>query len=84
MPKREDALDGVTNASIVRMAHKAGVKRVGESVYSEVRSYSDSLVKDVVRISLLNSKARGGKTVMQKDVQLAIETLTGKRMAVSK
>lgn len=72
----QDAILGITNSSIERLMHQAGIKTVSGSVYTEVRGILREKLEHAVEhiLQLMYSDRR--KTVMPEDVLDYFESLT--------
>lgn len=80
-PKLRDNIEGVTDPAIVRLCHRAGVLRVGASVYPQVRSTLKALLEMILQKAILLMEADRRKTLLERDARKAFE-LCGIDLAV--
>ena len=66
-------LQRVTRASILRIARRAGIRRVGLAVYQEARAVLLSYLSDTVGKAAVLAEHCGRKTIMHRDVTQAFE-----------
>ena len=68
-----DSIQGITKPGIARICQRAGIVRIGGTVYEEFRGvmkvYVDSLMKDIVAITLHDKR----RTVMESDLEAALQ-----------
>lgn len=69
----KSSLDGVTKASIRKLARRGGVKRLSSLIYDETRKVLVDFLKDVIGTSILYTEHARRKTVTVTDVIYALK-----------
>lgn len=73
------AIEGVTKASIRRLARRGGVKRIGGMMYGETRMALEEFLRDVISKAAVYTEHAKRKTVTAMDVVYALK-LRGQRI----
>ncbi|PIO64403.1 core histone H2A/H2B/H3/H4 [Teladorsagia circumcincta] len=68
-----DNVRGITKASIRRLARRAGVQRISELIYDEIRDVLRRFVEDVVRAAVIYCEHGRRTTVTAMDVVYALK-----------
>ncbi len=69
----KDAELGITKPAIRRLARRGGVKRISNLIYPEVRAALKKFLEHVLRDTVVYTEHAQRKTVMPKDVVLALK-----------
>lgn len=65
----------IVKNAIVRLARRAGVKRIESTVYNDVRSYAAGFIEEVLRVSITLVEHRRAVNITVKDLQTALKIL---------
>lgn len=65
----------IVKNAIVRLARRAGVKRIESTVYDDIRSYAAGFIKDTLKVAITLVEHRRAVNVTVKDLQLALRML---------
>ena len=69
----KDALDGITNPAIRRLARRAGVTRISKLVYPEIRGNAEAFLEQILRDAVTFTEHARRKTVSPLDVVYALK-----------
>jgi histone H3/H4 len=67
----------------MRLAHKAGVTRIGQECHEELQEITRVTLDEILRVAVISMKNANRKTVMLEDIRTALES-SGKTMAYTK
>ena len=76
MPQFRDNIQRLTNGGIARIAHKAGVLRISSLTYEEIRGVTHVYLQEVVHKCVSVVQHDNAKTVQERHVRLALESLS--------
>ena len=68
-----DNIQSLTRSSIIRLARRAGVKRVSGLIYEETRGVLKVYLENVLRNAVTYTHHAQRKTVLEKDVREALK-----------
>lgn len=77
-------IQGLKNPEFLRLAHKAGVKRMNGLCYDELRGITKIHMEGIIRDAMTYKDNRRAKTVSLDDMLNAIENAEGTHFAYSK
>ena len=78
-----DNIQGLKNPEYLRLAHKAGIKRMNGICYDELRGITQVWLNDLVKDAVTFTENRRAKTVNVNDVIAAIYQNDGVNFAYS-
>ena len=68
-----DTIQGITDASIRRLARRGGVKRISATIYDETRGIVKTFLESVIRDAIVYTEHAQRKTVTSIDIVHALE-----------
>lgn len=77
----KDNLSAITEPAIKRMCHRAGVKRINNACYFDIRKYLKEDLELIIKTAIIVMKEDKRKTIMDRDIRKAFE-LNGIILAV--
>jgi len=78
-----EPIQGLTKPAITRLARQAGIKRIENSFYDDVRDLTKDLLTKIIGASLLYTEISKRKIVSTNDVLNGIKSATGGQVAIS-
>ncbi|KAI4745544.1 hypothetical protein E4T50_04106, partial [Aureobasidium sp. EXF-12298] len=68
-----DTIQGITDASVRRLARRGGVKRISATVYDETRGVVKTFLESVIRDAVVYTEHAQRKTVTSLDIVHALK-----------
>ncbi len=70
-----DNIQGITKPALVRLARKAGVKRISGMIYEELRGVLKVYLEDLIRFTITSVEYNRRKTLQLRDVMFGLEQI---------
>eukprot|EP00766_Chilomastix_caulleryi_P000998 gnl/Chilomastix_caulleri/198.p1 GENE.gnl/Chilomastix_caulleri/198~~gnl/Chilomastix_caulleri/198.p1 ORF type:complete len:107 (-),score=33.39 gnl/Chilomastix_caulleri/198:126-446(-) len=70
---QKEAILGITDPAIRRLARRGGVKRISAAIYDETRAVLQEFLKSVLRDAITYTEHAGRKTITTLDVIYALK-----------
>ena len=72
---KSEFLEGITNPAIIRLARRAGVKRISKKVHKPISDYATEYLNTLIRNSFIYCDSGKRKTIASRDVKNALSLM---------
>ncbi len=79
-----DNLHGLAKPQVMRLAHRAGIRRMSGLVYNEVLGITRDHMERILRGALVHMLNRNGKTILLRDIKSSISEIDDRNITSNK